>query len=66
MVLRMHSMRILLVFVLVSVGVVGASGADTAIGLPDSVVQFFDDHCYDCHNADDREGELDLESLVEQ
>ncbi len=32
--------------------------------LPESITEFFDANCYDCHNADDAEGELDLESLA--
>lgn len=45
-------------------GVVFGSGALSAVSLSDSLVQFFEENCYDCHNGDDREGELDLESLV--
>ncbi len=40
-----------------------AEPSGSPVELPSSVIQFFDEHCYDCHNSDDREGELDLESL---
>lgn len=32
--------------------------------LPESLVEFFDLNCYECHNDVDRKGELDLESLA--
>lgn len=32
--------------------------------LPDSVTEFLDLNCYECHNEVDKKGELDLESLL--
>jgi len=36
----------------------------TEYELPESLVEFFDLNCYECHNEVDRKGELDLESLA--
>ena len=35
-----------------------------ATNLPEPVREFFDLNCFECHNEVDKEGELDLESLV--
>ena len=40
-----------------------AEPSGSPVELPSSVIQFFDEHCYDCHNSDDREGELDLDPI---
>ena len=36
---------------------------DNNFELPDSITQFLDLNCYECHNNVDKKGELDLESL---
>ncbi len=37
---------------------------NTDFELPDSVTEFLDLNCYECHNEVDKKGELDLESLL--